>query len=110
MLLILIFLLLLLWFFTNEELEGVDEGVDGADEGGADEGDILEEGLTIEEMNAQLRGTPSQPGSEVLISEHRVKILEILSDRQTDQLNDINTMISTIKTQELANKPDKRPL
>jgi len=83
MLLILILLLLLLWFF-NQEVEGLDEGVEGDE-------DIIEEGLSIAEMNRQLQGTPEQ-----------------LSDRQTNQASDIVSMITTIKTQKLANKPDAK--
>jgi len=98
MLLILIFLLLLLWFF-NQEVEGLDEGVEGDE-------DIIEEGLSIAEMNQQLQGTPQQPGSEFIITDSRVSILEQLSDRQTNQLSDLVSIITTIKTQKLANKPD----
>ena len=100
MLLILILLLLLLWFF-NQEVEGLDEGVEGDE-------DIIEEGLSIAEMNRQLQGTPQQPGSEFIITESRVIILEQLSDRQTNQASDIVSMITTIKTQKLANKPDAK--
>ena len=103
MLLILIVLLLLLWFFTYQE--GFEEGVDEGDEG--DE-DIIEEGLSIEDMNKQLDGTPQQPGSAVILNERKINILEQLSDKQSNQISDITTMITTIKTQKLANKPDNK--
>lgn len=99
MLLMLIFLLLLLWFLTYQELEGLDEGVDEVDE----EEDIIEEGLSIADMNKQIQV------SQVLISEPKINILEQLSDKQSTQISDIQAMIATIKTQKLSDKPDNKP-
>ena len=100
MLLMLIFLLLLLWFLTYQELEGLDEGVD---EGVDEEEDIIEEGLSIADMNKQIQV------SQVLISEPKINILEQLSDKQSTQISDIQAMIATIKTQKLSDKPDNKP-
>jgi hypothetical protein len=79
MLLILILLLLLLWFFNYKE--GLDEGADG---------DVLEEGLSIEELNSQVQV------SETILTESKINTLEQITDKQNDHINDIRSMMASI--------------
>jgi hypothetical protein len=85
MLLILIILLLLLWFFNYQE--GLDEGADGEEDG---EPDVLEEGLSIEELNTQVQV------SETILTESMINTLEQLADKQNDHINDVRAIMASI--------------